>query len=46
MPPPSIFRNCEWLLLRVTEGIFESGLDNAGVVVHEEEDERAAANKG
>jgi coatomer protein complex subunit alpha (xenin) len=45
MPPP-ICRNGDWLLLRVTKGIFEGGLDNAGVAVHEEEDEGAAANRG
>lgn len=46
MPSPSICSNGEWLLLRVTEGPFEGGLDNAGGAVDEEEDEGVAANRG
>uniref|UniRef100_A0A0C9RN30 Coatomer subunit alpha n=1 Tax=Wollemia nobilis TaxID=56998 RepID=A0A0C9RN30_9CONI len=46
MPPVPIIRSGDWPLLRVTKGIFEGGLDNAGGMDQEEEDEGAGANWG
>ncbi|XP_057816262.2 coatomer subunit alpha-1 [Cryptomeria japonica] len=46
MPPLPIVRGGDWPLLRVTKGIFEGGLDNAGGIYQEEEDEGVAANWG